>query len=177
MTDADRDFVLKNLEDGRHALLRSIDGLSEAQLLFKPHPDRWSIADCVAHVAIGEERMFSAIRQGAPNPNGVSLPPEKDAKVIAAVASRTRKVAAPDGLTPNQRFASAAEARARFIELRESAIAYVREFSDDLRRLFATHPLLGEMDCHRFFLVLAAHPMRHAGQIEEIKSDPAFPKS
>ncbi len=177
MTNSDRDFLLKSLEDGRDAFLRAVAGLSEAQLHFHTQPDRWSIADCIAHIAIAEERMFAAAKQGTPNPNGVSLPPEKDARVVAAVVSRERKVTAPDGLDPHTRFASVTEARRHFLNVREGAIRYARECSDDLRHLFAQHPLLGEMDCHRYLLVLAAHPARHAAQIEEIKSDPAFPKA
>ena len=62
-------------------------------------------------------------------------------------------------------------------EIRELAIAYAGQCSDDLRHLFALHPLLGEIDCYRFLLLLAAHPARHAVQIEEIKLDTAFPQS
>jgi hypothetical protein len=177
MTSADRDFLLKNLEEGRDAFLRSIAGLSEAQLRFKPSPDCWSIADCIEHIAVSEEAMFASATQGAPNPNGVSLDPEKDARLTAAVVSRSRKVPAPERFHPAARFASAGAARQHFLDVRQRAIAYVRECSDDLRRLFAMHPLLGEIDCHRYLIVLAAHAARHAGQIEEIKNDPAFPKA
>jgi len=177
VTDSERGFVLKNLEEGRDAFLRSIAGLSEAQLRFKPQPDRWSIGDCIEHVATAEEAMYAGATRGAPNPNGVSLDPEKDARLVAAVVSRSRKVPAPGPMRPTKRFASVEEARGHFLNIRARAIDFARECSEDLRRLFAVHPFLGEIDCHRYLLVLAAHPIRHAAQIEEIKSDPAFPKA
>lgn len=177
MSRSERDFILKTLEEGRDAFLRSIAGLSETQLHFTLQADRWSIADCIEHIAIAEEAMFAGATQGAPNPSGVSVDPEKDTRVIAAVVSRSRKVPAPERMRPAGRFASVEQARQHFLEVRECAIAYARECSEDLRHLFAVHPLLGEIDCHRYLLVLAAHPARHAAQIEEIKNDPAFPKA
>jgi len=177
MTDTERDFVLRNLEEGRDIFLRSIEGLSEAQLHFKPRPDRWSIADCIEHITLAEDTMYAKAAQGAPNPNGDSLDPEKYERFTAAVVARRRRVEAPEPMRPASRFASADEARQQFREHRERAIAYARECPDDLRHLFAMHPLLGEIDCYRFLLLLALHPARHAAQIEEIKSDPAFPQA
>jgi hypothetical protein len=177
MTAAEREFLLKNLAEGCDVFLRSFSGLSEAQLHFKPQPDRWSIADCIEHIVVAEDTMYAKATQGAPNPNGDSLDPEKDERFTAAVVARRRRVEAPEPMRPANRFASADAARNQFLEQRERAIAYVRECSEDVRHLFATHPLLGEIDCYRFLLLLALHPARHAAQIEEIKSDPAFPKA
>ncbi len=177
MTAAEREFVLKHLYEGRDSFLRAIAGLSEAQLNFKPQPDRWCIADCIEHIAMAEDAMFARATKGAPNPSGVSLDPEKYDRFITAVVNRSRKVVAPDAMQPAGHFGSAAEASHHFQETRELAIAYTRQCPDDLRHMFAPHPLLGEIDCYRFLLLLAVHPARHAVQIEEIKLDPAFPKS
>jgi len=176
MTDTEREFLLKNLEEGRDVFLRSFEGLSEAQLHFKPQPDRWSIADCIEHIVLAEDTMYAKATQGAANPNGVSLDPEKDTRFTEAVVARRRRVDAPEPMRPASRFASVDEARQQFLEHRERAITYARDCSEDVRHQFAMHPLLGEIDCYRFLLLLALHPARHAAQIEEIKSDPAFPK-
>ncbi len=177
MTDTERDFVLKNLQEGRDVFLRAIDGLSEVQLHFKPQPERWSIADCVEHIVLAEDSMYPKATQGAPNPNGDSLDPEKYERFTADVVARRRRVEAPESMRPTNHFASVDEARSHFLAQRERAIAYARGCCEDLRHLFAKHPLLGEIDCYRFLLLLALHPARHAMQIEEIKSDPAFPKA
>jgi DinB superfamily len=177
MTSSERAFILKNLEDGRDSFLRSIAGLSEAQLHFKPQPDRWSIAECIEHIVLAEDTMYVRATNGAVNPNGLALDPEKDERFTAAVVARRRKVVAPEAVRPAGRFTSTEEACRQFLEHRERAIAYARECSEDVRHLFAVHPLLGEIDCYQFLLLLAVHPARHAAQIEEIKSDPAFPKA
>jgi hypothetical protein len=177
MTSSEREFLLKNLEEGSDVFLRSFEGLSEAQLRFKPQPDRWSIADCIEHIVLTEDTMYAKATQGAPNPNGVSLDPEKDVRFTEAVVARRRRVDAPAPLRPANRFPSAEAVRERFLEQRERAVAYARDCTEDVRHLFAMHPLLGEIDCYQFLLLLALHPARHAAQIEEIKSDPAFPKA
>jgi hypothetical protein len=177
VTDSEREFVLNQLQEGRDSLLRAISGLSEAQLNFKPSSGRWSIADCIEHIAMAEDAMFARATNGTPNPNAVSLDPEKYGRFIAAVVGRSRKVVAPDAMQPAGHFGTVAEATHHFQESRELAIAFARQCSDDLRHIFALHPVLGEIDCYRFLLLLALHPARHAAQIQEIKLDPAFPTS
>jgi|SRR5579871_1249542 len=177
MTDTEREFILKRLEEGRDAFLCSFEYLSETQLKFKPQPDRWSIADCVEHVALTEDGMYARVTKGAPNPAGAALDPEKYERFVSAVIARRRKVVAPDPMQPTGHFASIATAREQFVTSRARAIEYVRACTGDLRTLFAKHPLLGDIDCYQFLLLLAVHPARHAAQIEEIKSDPGFPKA
>jgi hypothetical protein len=176
MTPAEREFAIQRLLDGREALLRAIAGLSEAQQRFKAQPEDWSIADCVEHVAVVEDFLFPLVTHGVINPNGVSLDPAKDERMAAAVVDRKRKVSAPPAMRPVGAFASVAEASAKFRESRERSIAHFRDCQDDLRRLFMTHPVLGEIDCYRCLLLFALHPARHAAQIEEIKQQPGFPR-
>ena len=160
MTDSEREFAVKQLSEGRDAVLRAIAGLSDAQLSFKPESDGWSIAGCIEHVAVTEDVLFELIASGAPS---------------AAVADRTRKVQAPERVKPSGHFPSTAAARTHFLSAHERAMAYARDCAEDLRHLFTMHPLLGEIDCYRCLLLVAMHPARHAAQIEEIKRHPAFP--
>ena len=177
MTDSEREFATKQLLEGRDAVVRAIDGLADAQLHFKPQPDSWSIADCVEHLAVTEDLMFALVSKGAPNPAGVPLDPVKDGRFSTAVVDRSRKVTAPTGVQPRGHFASTAEAVQHFRDSRERALAYTRDCTHDLRRLFTPHPLLGEIDCYKCLLLLALHPARHAAQIEEIRQHPQFPKT
>jgi DinB superfamily len=177
MTESEREFATKQLQEGRDAVLRAIDGLADAQVRFKPQPDRWSIADCVEHLAAAEDLLFDLIAKGAPNPDGVPLDPAKEGRLVAAIVDRSRKFAAPAALRPHAHFESPAAAVKHFCDSRERSLAYTRGCSDDLRRLFTPHPLLGEIDCYRCLLLLALHPTRHAAQIEEIKQHPQFPRA
>jgi len=175
MTDSERDFAIEQLLKGRATFLDSIAGLSEAQLRFQPQPESWSIADCVEHLAVAEDTLFAVIAKGAENPNGIPLDPAKDGRMAAAVVDRSRRVSAPPGVRPSGRFASVAEAAAKFRDGRDRVIAWARDCPLDLRQRFTIHPLFGEIDCYRCLLLLALHPARHAAQIEEIKQHPDFP--
>ena len=46
--------------------------------------------------------------------------------------------------------------------------------ADDLRNKMFKHPLMGELDGYQAVLVIAAHPQRHAMQIEEIKATDSY---
>lgn len=177
MTDSEKEFATKQLLEGRDAVLRATSGLTDAQLRFKPRPEDWSVADCVEHLAVTEDLMFALVAKGTANPAGVPLDPAKDGRMVAAIMDRSRKVTAPTGVQPHGHFASTAAATAHFIESRERALAYASGCTQDLRRLFTPHPLLGEIDCYKCLLLLALHPARHAAQIEEIKQHPEFPKA
>ncbi len=177
MTDAERDFAIQHLTAGRDTFLAAIEGLTENQLRFQPQPERWTIAECAEHVAITEDAMWNLVCRGAVSAAGIALDPAKYPRFVSAVIERARKVPAPENMRPTGRFASVGDARTHFLKGRERALTYARECPDDLRGLFAPHPLLGEIDCYRFLLLLALHPARHAVQIEEIKRDPGYPRS
>jgi hypothetical protein len=168
MTDSEREFAIKHLIEGRDALLAAIAGLSESQMRLKPQPERWSIAECVEHVAVTEELLFGMVTRGTVNPNGKPLDPEKDARLAVALLNRERRFSAPETVRATGRFATVDESIAHFLKSRERVIAYARECAEDLRHRFTLHPLLGEIDCYRCLLLLALHPARHAAQINEI---------
>jgi len=65
-----------------------------------------------------------------------------------------------------------------FLAKREPNTQYVNTTADDLRNHFFTFPVeaLGTVDSYQLFLFMAGHTKRHTLQIEEVKSNPAFPK-
>jgi len=176
VTEAEREFAIRQLTEGRDAFLSAFAGLSAAQLHFKADSDNWSIAECIEHITVTEEALLKLVTNGKANPEGVPLDPAKDGRMAAAVVNRNRKVSAPASVRPTGRFQSLDEAGAKFCGSRERAISFARDCTDDLRSLFTPHPVLGDIDCYRCLLLLALHPARHAAQIEEIKRNPAFPR-
>ncbi len=51
LTQADRDKGLQYLESTRRGVVNATEGLSAAQWNFKAAPDRWSVAECMEHIA------------------------------------------------------------------------------------------------------------------------------
>src|ERR1700726_1998145 len=57
LTPADKEKALKYLETTRKNIEEATKGLSDAQWNFKSAPDRWSVAECVEHIAAAEDRL------------------------------------------------------------------------------------------------------------------------
>jgi len=177
LTESDRQFVLEELKASQSALLEAIAQLSAAQARFKPDPARWSILECVEHVALVEDTMRDAILRGTPGEPSAKSNPERDRYIAAATRDRSRKFSAPEVARPSGRCATLGDARQYFLASRERTRAFVERCGENLRQQWTLHPLLGRMDCHTCLVLLAAHPARHAAQIRELTQHPAFPQS
>jgi hypothetical protein len=104
-----------------------------------------------------------------PDPSAV-IPEGREALIRARAPNRSRKVPAPEAAVPRGRYRTLEEALAAFTQARQLTIAYVEGCGEDLRGKITTHPILKVATCHETLLMMAAHPERHAKQIEEIRS-------
>jgi len=48
LSDAERSFLIEQMEMSKKAFLASIAGISEAQWTFKPAPNVWSVQECAS---------------------------------------------------------------------------------------------------------------------------------
>ena len=55
LSHRDKDKALQLLESTRKDVLDATKGLSDAQWNFKIAPDRWSVAECMEHIAAAED--------------------------------------------------------------------------------------------------------------------------
>src|SRR5260370_11384111 len=101
MKPTDRDFLLKRLNETRDTFLASFQGVSEEQACFKPAPDRWSICDCVEHIAVAETGLF---RQLSENWVTAQAPPTSREREMANLNSnggdRPQKNQTPENTSP-----------------------------------------------------------------------------
>jgi len=179
LTKKERQYAVKFLKETENDVLFKIKGLSEAQLKFKPAPDRWSVEECLKHIAITEQalwHMASDTLQQAATPDRRSEVKVTDERLVSMVEDRTKKVQTMDPFKPeNTPFQSAEDAVASFKANREKLISYVNSTRDDLRDHVTTMPF-GAIDCYQFILFIGAHSNRHSQQIAEVTADPGFPK-
>jgi uncharacterized damage-inducible protein DinB len=178
MTEAERGYLLEQLEQSKKSVLESIAGLSDGQWAFKPAPNVWSIQECAEHIVLAESFWFNAAQQalktpGVPRPETSNL--AQDQKLVAAVKDRTAKRKSPEPLVPSAKFATPDDAARAFTEVRDNSIAYVKSTDDDLRTHVSKGPA-GEMDAYQFLLLMAAHSVRHTEQIHAVQADPDYPR-
>ncbi len=180
ITDQERKSAADLLSKTQAGVFNSLLGMSDAQLNFKPAPDRWSIAECVKHIAVTEQMLWKmtdgALKQAA-NPEKRSEIKATDEQVVQMIENRTQKIKTMAPLEPqNSPFKSLADAIASFRDSREKLIAYVNTTDADLRNHVLTLPV-GSFDSYQMILFMGAHSNRHTQQIEEVKADPNFPKN
>ena len=176
MTDSELKLVTEQLLAGREALLTALDSLSESHAAFKPSPEAWCILECLEHVAVAERKMLTMIERAEAGEAQEASPLERDRTCIAKAADRERKFAAPISVIPKSRFATLEEARREFLQSRERTLKFVEQSPPDLRERKMLHPIAGSIDAYRCLLLMAAHPLRHAAQILEIRNHAAFPR-
>jgi hypothetical protein len=180
LTAQERKFAIDYFSKTRERLLNDVKGLSVAQLNFKADSTRWSVAQCVEHIALAEDRIWQWIYSTTKKP----ATPEKksemkytDEQIIQVTIDRTKKFKAPEPLLPVGKFANTDEALKYFINKRDSIIAYINSTQDDLKNRYMVHPVYGTLNLYQGFLLIAAHSERHTLQLEEVKANPNFPKN
>ncbi|HYC39457.1 MAG TPA: DinB family protein [Chitinophagaceae bacterium] len=175
----ERKTALALLKESRADLFRDVRGLSEAQLNFKPAADRWSVKECVYHIAISEKNLWDFIQKSMNEPAN----PEKrseikvtDEQLVKMMENRDYKVKTAEPFEPkNTPYKSLEDALNDFRERRADHIRYVRSTTEDLRNHVLQMPF-GYLDCYQACLMLGAHANRHIQQLNEVKADPNFPK-
>jgi len=177
MTDEDREHLLVHFQMTTQMVAEQVRGLSPAQLEYRASPDRWTIRECISHLAVAEPdywRDLTAAVKAEPN--------MKDKKSVATDADimwygidRVVHTKTGGGHEKVETYKNMGEALAKFQALRATMIDYIKSTSDDLR----AHSFCQQerIDCWQWMLEISTHAERHIQQIREIKNDPNFPKS
>lgn len=176
----DAKFAEKYLKDTQKNFLDSFKGLSEAQLKFKPGPDRWSVMEVAEHVTKAED-MFNQmiteqVMKSPADPEKAKQVEGKEAGILEKVPDRSVKAQAPEMLKPTGQWATRDELMKHFKETRAKNIAYIKDHYPEMRQHFLDQPPAGLLDAYQWLLFQGAHSKRHTAQIEEVKADPNFPK-
>ena len=180
LTKEERKVATDFLKETKKNVWDATQGLSEAQLKFKPAPDRWSVEDCLKHIAMSEQMLWGMIDAGLKNPATPEKRAEvkmKDEDVIKNIEDRSTKVKTFAPLEPvNTPYKSIADAWESFSKNRDKLIDYVNATNDDLRNHINPLPV-GVFDSYQMILFIGAHSNRHMQQMNEVKADPNFPKN
>jgi len=161
--------IINGLQAGLDTLFLSIKGLTEVSATRKTAAGKWSVLECVEHLALAEDHMFrqlaSASKVDVPQVNK-----GREALIRRRGADRTHKIEAPDVARPNGTFQTLEDASQHFLASRRRTMDFVRNGDSDLRAMMAIHPILGPVNCYEMLLIMSAHPLRHSKQIEEIRN-------
>lgn len=179
LTAEERKYAVEYFAKTRARLLGDLKGLSENQLTWKADTSRWSIYQCMEHIALAENLIWQWVQMTehqAPTPDKRNGAKATTDELVKQMLDRSHKFNAPEMLRPETRFSSTAAAVEAYTLRRDSTMEYIRTTQDDLKDHFVTHPVFGVIDLYQALVMLAAHSERHTLQIEEVMADPHFPK-
>jgi DinB superfamily len=178
LSKSERKYAAGLMKETFKAAVGSTKGLSEAQLNYKVAPDKWSIKECMYHIAGAEKflwTMFEGAMKAPANPEKRAEIKVTDEQFVKMIIDRSQKAQAPEPIQPvNTGFTNVAAAVADFKTNRMEHIKYIKNSTEDLRNRVVKMPF-GSIDCYQLYLLLAAHSNRHTQQINEIKADAGFP--
>lgn len=151
------------VEAGHEALLRAIDGLSDAQSTFKPAPEEWSVLELMAHVVTAKQivsALCAAMAQGL-------LPPGFGPPLEAA--------AAQDGVTVS-RFETLEQARTAAGDAHAVLLKFVRSADGPVNaEMMFRHFVFGALNCREWAIFQRLHDDDHRPQVAKIRAAAGFP--
>lgn len=165
---------------------RLVQGLSDSQMNWRTHPGRWSIGQCLAHVALANEKYLEALDTAIVQARARQLfgagpfkhgwfgnwfarsfePPPK-------FKARNPKVITPPPNIPG------AAVVVTFQKSEQDVLRRLYQANGiDLGRAKMTSPFfrLLRLSLGQGFAVLTAHARRHLWQAWQVRKDAAFPK-
>ena len=181
LSTKERKTAISYLKETKNLLLTTVDGLSKAQLDFKPAADKWSIRQCIEHLVITEKNTSEIALRNLQQPSEPARRNEiaiKDEEIIQEITQPSlQPLSAASIPQPVTRHINTNGRHIdEFKSLREKNINFLKTTTADLRNHFIVYPAVGTMDNYQLLLMLAAHTRQYTMLITEIKSNPDFPK-
>ncbi len=153
--------------------------LSEAQLLYKPAENVWSILECLEHIYLINEAVLKVISA----PSSPEEKPENDKTELFGeqklhmllVTNRAFKVIAPEYVTPKGRFIDKTSAIQNIDMTIDKIISHINGNPIEKETQTLKHPVLGAMTKVDWLHFLISHTNRHIFQITGINTHSDFP--
>jgi hypothetical protein len=186
LSDAELAQLIQEVDAAQDKLLGLITGMTDEQWSFKPGPDRWSVAECVEHIARTERAILGGIAftlQGPPNPAWYEQTKGKLELVRKVVLDRPKNgVGSPfraEGgeVAPSEHWDRARGFR-EFYRVHGEVRATIETMPREIKnRTFENpFPSIGMLNGHDWLTLMLLHVSRHSMQIAEVQADPSYPK-
>ncbi len=185
VSDAEMKELLALVDQTQAELVSRITGLTDEQWNFKAAPNRWSVGECVEHIALSERGILAGVQQaiaGPVDPEWATKSAGKLAIVKSAVPNRGAQgkggFQAPEPLQPVNKWN-----RQQGIEEFYAAHGHYRAYVETMNREIKNHgmphpvPALGWLNGYDWLNMILYHTVRHTKQLIEVQEDPNYPKA
>lgn len=162
------DFV----EQKRHELLQSFEGVNIAKLSQRVAPEGWSVAEILEHLRMVETGVARLITKRVGQAREAGLSEEKDTSSVMASFDRhgayldsvVLKSPVPVQPRSDVDISEALQGLESSRQALRSAVATADGLA--LGEIKHTHVVLGELDLYQWLIFLGKHESRHKKQIE-----------
>ncbi|MBI3630459.1 MAG: DinB family protein [Candidatus Rokubacteria bacterium] len=174
------DAIWSDMEAVRAEALREVDGLSQAQVDWRPAGTEWSIGEILSHLSVAETqtgKLTTKLTREAEAAGALAPYPADVAAFAPIPAPPMHGMQAPPAVQPERGvpvtrlLADLRAVRARSRQSMEK-IAGV-----DPRPLTFKHFALGELNLAQWWTLQARHDGAHLEQIRAVKVAPGFPRA
>jgi hypothetical protein len=161
MTSEDREHLLVHFQMTDQMLAEEVRGLSPVQLEYRASPDRWTIRECVSHLAVAEPDYWQDLMKAVAGPANMSgkKSANSDADILWYGIDRVVHTRTGGGHEKVDTYKNLGDALSRFQALRATMIEYIKSTNDDLRaHAFGSK---SPIDCWQWMLEISTHAERH----------------
>jgi len=178
--------VVDETERNSDEASKLVTGLSEAQLNWKPAPDRWSMAQCLYHLTVSTEKFgpyfTAAIARGRERYPVTAAPVYRPSwmggwLIRQLLPEATRKVPAPKIFRPSQTEVLH-DSLDYFLKQQAHFLDFVQQAEGlDYNKTRLRSPVtpLMRYSLADAFVLIAVHGQRHLGQARRVRETPGFP--
>lgn len=178
--------LVKLLDDSLDKLMGLISGLTDEQWTFKQNEDRWSVGECVEHIARSERALLDSAKGAMQNPADPDWAKKTEGKtqLIKRVMPNRNPggaggATAPQEIRPTEKW-DRAKAIEEFYKVRGEVRAFTETiaFEQPIKEHIFTHPfpVFGDLTAYDWLIYVPLHTVRHSKQIIEVQEDPNYPK-
>ena len=154
----------------RQELLHLLERLDEQDLNKKL--DGWTIAEIIAHLYLTERKFVQIMKEAIKQQRALTdkTNPNFD---LSFMMDRSRKINAPDDISPTEKSYTKNELLTLLSESREMLNEVVATTpSTDWDRLSSPHRWMGDLTVKKWIELIGQHEKRHLLQIDEILHPP-----
>ena len=158
------------LEKDRHDLFNDLKNYSDDVINKKPSPEKWSVAEVIAHLITAEEMSLKYLSKKVQN-TAIEKPESLKNKyrwlLVQIVFTFNIKFKAPEIVEPKMGYQSLISLETKWSNVRNQTLQALQKLSDEeVNKTLWKHALAGKMNLHHMVQFFGVHYNRHKKQID-----------
>ena len=179
MTQADRDRVIKYLDQSEQQLRDLVKDVNATQWKWHAAPGKWSVGEVAEHIVLAEGLLMESVQKAVaakPDPDWDSKTKGKTEFLEKVMIGRQGKATAPESIVPSGTWTKE-ETMKRFTEARAQTRRFIETTDVALFEHTLEHPfkVFSTLNAYQWLIYIPLHHIRHNGQLGDVKKADGYP--